>query len=183
MGTTQLSVLKVKQRVQEMISVVTLLSILKIISAYSNGAPGYKNVCVDMEPGHRVPHQPLSTFPLSLKNKENLRSRNYNDKGFVTFKIEGKFKGAIFQVRDENDKVVGEFCEKSLPSSMKFVGCSKYGISGKATVSHDSAAMKNELVLVWKSGGQNFGKVKLYASVVQSYAKVWVKKSMVAVDF
>jgi len=171
----------------KMHSIGIFLSLLPGLHSYSSGAPGYKNVCVDMEPGHRVPSQPLSTFPLSLTNKQELRSENYNENGFVTFKIEGAFKGVIFQVRDESGKAVGQFCSSSLPDSMKFVeACSKYSMAGasipsKATLTHRASNMKNEVDLVWKSGGEDFGTVRLYASVAQSYAQVWVMKSMVKV--
>ena len=170
-------------------SIGIILCLIPGLNSYSSGAPGYKNVCVDMEPGHRVPSQPLSTFPLTVKNKQALRSANYNENGFVTFKIEGDFKGVIFQVRDESGKAVGEFCSSSLPDSMKFVeACSKYSmagasIPGQATLTHRASNVKNGVNLVWKSGGANFGKIRLYASVAQSYAQVWVMKSMVGVDF
>ena len=165
-------------------SISIFLSLFPVfINGFSQGAPGYKNVCVDMEPGHRgVQPQPLSTFPLTLKNKQGLKAKNYGNFYYVNFKIEGNFKGAIFQVRDEDGNVVGEFTE--LPNSMQFVeSCSKYGIPEKGTVTHKGANMKSEVNLVWKSNGKNYGKVRLYASIAQSYGKIWVKKSMVGINF
>ena len=105
------------------------------IYGFPQGAPGVNSVCINMEPGHRdhslnlIKSQPMSTFPLVLTNKQVLKTKHYGGNGYVTFKLDGNFKGAIFQVRDETEQVVGEFCDKKLPETLQFVEiCSKYGI-------------------------------------------------------
>ena len=77
----------------------------------------------------------------------------------------------------------------NLPENMKFIeSCSKYTIGGKkiskkGTVTHKKSTIKNKVTLVWKSGGKNYGKIRLYATIAQGYGRVWIMKSMVGVDF
>merc|ERR1712226_468117 len=148
---------------------------------FSGGAPAFKKVCKDLEPGHGAASQPSNTFPVSLVDPAS----SYGASGWLEFELEGTFKGAIFQVRNADGQAVGAFCDYSLDTdNFQFVeDCARFNLAGqaipkKATLTHKGASTKNGAKFYWKSGGNDHGTVTLWGSVAEHYSSVWIMQEI-----
>merc|ERR1711981_506669 len=147
--------------------------------SFGHGSPNYKSACKDMLPGHHYPAQE-GPHPFTLVGRDELKQANYGSGEWMDFEITGKFQGVLFQVRDAEDRVVGELKSNDNSGLLQHIDCSKYKLGGEAigekgTMTHTHGSMKTNLKLSWRSNG-NHGKVWLYMTGLEGYTKYWVKE-------
>lgn len=104
-------------------NVAVILALIATARAYSGGAP--EGVCEDMTPKHPAPPQ-TSRFPYTVSaNKKEVKTGEELE---ITISGGKPFKGFLVQVRDGDNKPVGNFKIADTDKFAKTINC----LGGKA---------------------------------------------------
>ncbi|KAJ8983779.1 hypothetical protein NQ317_000339 [Molorchus minor] len=146
--------------------IIALFATISSTWAYSAGAP--ESTCEDMTPKHPVDPQ-RSKFPYKIQVSKN----QIPPGGEIEITITSKsFKGFVLQVRDKNNKSVGQWQIPDDDKYAKAINC--FGTKASAAT-HKNATDKKNFTLKWKAPASP-GKYTVYATVAQDGGTFWVRK-------
>merc|ERR1711934_619848 len=101
-----------------------------------------------MMPGHHFPAS-ADPSPYALEERDHIKANvNYGNGDWIDFTVTGPIQGALFQVRDAMDRVVGEL--KSTDGQLKHMDCSGFNlgeapIAEKGCLTHSQGNRKTQV--------------------------------------
>merc|ERR1712179_589598 len=88
-----------------------------------------------------------------------------------------------FPLTVANGATVGEFCHSTMPVDLQYVNCAAHGRGERSTLTHKVGGVsKTGTTVYWKSNGESFGKVTLFATATHGYSKIWEKVAVISVN-